>query len=85
VEQITVRGVNLDYIEAGFEGATGGLGEGVDDGGDAGLIECLGQCVAGREGQALGATTCQPPSAAESGPAPEKGIFVLALRPAWAS
>lgn len=54
VEQIAVRCVNLDYIEASFEGAVSGCGEGVDDGRNAGLIERLGHDVTGREWQWAG-------------------------------
>ena len=50
VEQIAVGGVNFYGVVAGLEGPTRSQGEGVDDGLDAGLVESLGQGVAGREG-----------------------------------
>ena len=54
MEQVAVRRVNFNDVEAGFERAAGGRGEGVDDGVDAGLIERLRQGVAVREGQWAG-------------------------------
>ena len=35
VDQVAVGGVDFDQFEAGLEGAAGGFGKGVDDGGDA--------------------------------------------------
>ena len=39
MEQVAVRGVDLDDLEAGGERAAGGGGEGADDAGDAGVVE----------------------------------------------
>ena len=50
MEQVAVGGVDLDEVEAGGKSAACGLGEGADDGVDAGAIERLGHGVVGCEG-----------------------------------
>ncbi len=54
VEQVAVGGVNLDEVEAGAEGALGGLDEGGDEHLDSRGVEGLGDGVSGREGDGGG-------------------------------
>jgi len=54
VEQVTVGGMNLDNIEAGFKGAAGGLAKSLDHGGDGCKVESLGHGIAGRESDSAG-------------------------------
>jgi len=54
VEQVAVSGVDFDEVEACGEGADGSEAECLDGGGEAGLIEGLGDGVTGRKGDGRG-------------------------------
>ena len=91
VEQVAVRGVHLDDVEAGGQGAPGGGDERLAHLGQ--LVD--GQRVRGRAspaptGTALADTVGHGSSpgrafSAVTGPSPSQGALLLALAPAWAS
>jgi len=85
VQQVAVRGVDLDAVEAGGEGAARSLGEGLDDTRMSASSSARGIGEPGAKASALGATVGQPPASGARPAPPRHGTSVDALRPACAS
>ena len=54
MKQVAVSGVDFKEVKASGEGTLGAGGEGMDEGVDAGLIQCLGDGVVGCKGDRAG-------------------------------
>ena len=86
VQQIAVRAMQFERVEAEPRGAFGGAREGIADAGEPRRIERQRRQFAfGLCGNADGASVCQPPSASGICWPPSHGVWLDPLRPACAS
>ena len=86
VQQVAVRGVQLDQVEARRDRPAGRGREGLDDLGDAvARSSSAGSSRSPGKPSGDGATGRQPPASSATAPRPSHGTWLDALRPACAS